>query len=514
MRKSQTTFGIIGLATLAFGLVAWVITQEATAFVILNVLVGVFALVSYLLSAREGFGTFLGERSTKFGANAALYSVLFIGILVMANFLAARHFKRIDVTEAGVYSLSPQSTKLVKDLAQDLELQAFVEAGRDPAIEELLKSYGAASSHVKWQMIDPDKSPDLAQRYNITNYGTIRVAYGDQSTLVSKGDEESVTNAIVKMMHSTKKTLCFVEGHGEPDAANTEEPKGYGAFRTALESENYDAKSVLLATQEKVPDECALLIVPAPEKPYLEPEINLLRSYLGNGGRAVFLLAARRGAELVPLLAEYGIAVGNDIVVDQVLRIFQGPALGVEPMAQNYGQHAITEGFGQGENTIFPFTRSVDAGEKKEGGPQVTSLVKTGASSWAETDLKALFEDGQAALDPKTDRKGPISIAVAANLTTKKDDKDVASRLVAFGSDEFVDNKSIAKLFNRDLALNAVNWAVGEEKQISIRPRAVRASRVQFTPGEVTRIFYLSVLILPELLLLVGIAVWSRRRTL
>jgi len=62
--------------------------------------------------------------------------------------------------------------------------------------------------------------------------------------------------------------------------------------------------------------------------------------------------------------------------------------------------------------------------------------------------------------------------------------------------------------------LNAVNWAVGEDKQISIRARAVRASRIALTPEQVTRIFYLSVLIVPELLLLIGISVWNRRRSL
>src|SRR5882757_10123118 len=111
MRKSQTTFGVIGIATLFFGFAAYFITQELSLFVVLNILVGLFALISYLMSAREGLGTFLGERSTKFGANAALYSVLFIGILVMANFLSARHFKRVDMTEQSVYSLSSQSTK-------------------------------------------------------------------------------------------------------------------------------------------------------------------------------------------------------------------------------------------------------------------------------------------------------------------------------------------------------------------------------------------------------------------
>ncbi len=512
MQGSQTSLGILGLTTLFFGAVAYAITQDLGFFVVANVLFGVFALIAYVASARETLGTFLGERSTKFGANAALYSVLFLGILVMANFLSARHFKRIDTTEAGVYSLSPLSAKYVKDLTQDLELAAFVETGRDPAIEELFKSYAQESAHVKYQVVDPDKSPDLAQKYNITTYGTIRVGYGDQSTLVSKGDEESVTNAIIKVTQTTKKTVCLIEGHGEPEAADADGPKAFGGFRTALESENYITKAVLLASQEKMPDECNLVIVPAPVKPYLEPELKHLKDYLQGGGRAVFLLAARRGPELVPLLADYGIRVGNDVVVDQVLRLFQGPALGVEPIVQSYGRHPITEGFTQ--RTIFPFTRSVDASPEKKPGIEVTSLAKTSPSSWAEADLEALFDKGQATLDPKTDRKGPISVAVAATVTTKQGDKDVASRLVAFGSTEMVDNKFLNNLYNRDLMLNAVNWAVGEDKQISIRARAVRASRIALTSEQVTRIFYLSVLIAPELLLLLGIVVWSQRRSL
>ncbi len=512
MQRSRTHFGIVGLATLSFGLAAYALTQEASAFVVVNVLVGISALIAWVASARKSLGTFLGERSTKFGANAALYSVLFLGILVMANFLAARHFKRIDTTETGVYSLSPLSAKYVKGLDRDLDLMGFFETGTDPATEELFKSYAAESTRVKFQMLDPDKSPDLAQKYNITSYGTIRVAYGDQSTLVSKADEESITNAIVKVTHSTKKTACFIEGHGEPDAGDVEKPKAFGVLRAALESENYNVKSVLLASQEKVPDDCSLLLVAAPEKPYLEPEIKRLKDYLQAGGRAVFLLAAQRGPELLPLLADYGIHVGNDIVVDQVLRLFQGPALGVEPIAQSYGPHPITEGFTQ--RTIFPFTRSVEAAADKKEGVEATAIVKTSPSSWAETDLDALFNKGQATLDPKTDRKGPISIAAAASVTTKQGDKDVSSRLVAFGSDQFVGNKFINNLYNRDLMLNAANWAVGEDKQISIRPRAVRASRVQLTSDQAAKIFYLSVLILPELLLLVGISVWNRRRSL
>ena len=87
-----------------------------------------------------------------------------------------------------------------------------------------------------------------------------------------------------------------------------------------------------------------------------------------------------------------------------------------------------------------------------------------------------------------------------------------AARLVVFGNAGFANNQFIGQYFNRDLVLNTVGWLVGEDELITIRPRTVRASRVQLTPEQGTTVFYLSVLILPEFLLLAGLATWWRRR--
>jgi len=46
---------------------------------------------------------------------------------------------------------------------------------------------------------------------------------------------------------------------------------------------------------------------------------------------------------------------------------------------------------------------------------------------------------------------------------------------------------------------------------VSIGSRAVRASRASLTPEQALSVFYLSVLVLPELILLCGIVVWWRR---
>ena len=56
----------------------------------------------------------LGQRSTRYGAGDLLYTLLFVALVAGVELpRATRHHQRWDVTEAGVYTLSPQSTKVV-----------------------------------------------------------------------------------------------------------------------------------------------------------------------------------------------------------------------------------------------------------------------------------------------------------------------------------------------------------------------------------------------------------------
>ena len=70
-------------------------------------------------------------------------------------------------------------------------------------------------------------------------------------------------------------------------------------------------------------------------------------------------------------------------------------------------------------------------------------MVKTSASSWAETDLDGLFQRSRRRSTP-ADRKGPVPIAVAVDADLKQmgvpDGKD--ARMAVFGSTEFADNRT------------------------------------------------------------------------
>lgn len=516
MRSSNGLLGLIGVVLLAFAFVAFVLTQASTGvdvlYIAVHAIAGILALVAYLSAGLENLRTFLGERSTKYGTSAVLASVFFFGILAFVNYLSTRYHHRFDLTAESVFSLSPQSKSVVEGLEKDLQLQAFVEGGVNPELSDLLVSYQYASPKVSFEMIDPDRRPELAEQYNIAAYNTVRLQYGDSFSSVTQPTEEAITNAIIKVSRASQETICVIEGHGEPDIDDEQGEDGLSLLKAALTSENYEVKKTLLASLEKVPEECAAVIVAGPKRPFLEHEISALQAYMGGGGRALFLLAPQQSPELLDFVEPWGIKVGDDLVVDQVVRLFQGPALGLAPLIETYDPtHEITREI-KGR-TIFPMTRSVTAEATGKPGLKATEIVQTSPSSWAETDLPGLFERQVATLDA-TDMRGPVAIAVAVEADLKEmgvaDGGD--ARLAVFGSVEFADNQHFeGTFFNRDLLLNTVGWLVGQTDLLSIRPRTMRASRVDFSQEEGTIIFYLSVLVLPELLLLAGLTVWWRR---
>jgi len=515
VRRSNSLLGLIGLVLLLFAGVAAIFTRAHTGvdvlYIFINGLFGLFAVIAYLSAGLEHLRGVVSERSTKYGANVFVSSLVFFAILGLLNYISARHSHRFDLTEQKVFSLSPQAINVVKNLQDDLQIQAFVEGGINPELHDLLQSFAYQSPKVKFELIDPDRQPELAEKYHVTAYNTVRFEYGKESTTITQPSEESITNAIIKVTRTTHKTVCSIEGHGEADTDDVQDAHGLASLKQGLINENYEVKKVLLASMEKVPEDCSVVLIAGPQKPYLEGELKAVDAYMDAGGRVLILLPPRVGAEFEPLLTKWGVKLGNDVVVDQVVRLFQGPALGLAPLVNTYTTHEITHDFKQ--RTVFPMTRSVHAEAAGKQGLQAVELAKTSPSSWGETDLDGLFERSEAKLDD-ADAKGPVPIAVVVNADLKQmgGGKEGTTRLAVFGSIEFAENREMeGTYYNRDLLMNTIGWLVGQSDLVSIRPRGVRASRVQFTADQGTIIFYLSVLLIPELLLIAGIAVWWRR---
>ena len=559
---SYRSFGMFGLIFLLFGILAGMASGIWNSmYVLAHLISGTSMLALYLFTHGENLRESVTGRRTQYATNTFVYTGLTLAVIVLLNFMGARNEYRYDASEQSIFSIAPQTALLLEGLANDIHVLAFFRENEGQAAENLLDTYTAGSDRFSYEMVDPDQRPEMAQQYEVTQYGTLVIVYGDNSTRVNDLSEEVLTNALVRITGAETKRIYFVTGHGEPDITARETPDGLGQLAASLENEGAEVVPLLLATVPDVPADASLLIVASPQRPFLENEIESLGRYLDRGGRAWILLEPQRSDELVPLLAERGIIVGDNVVIDVVVQLLAGPSAGVEPVVSDYGFHPITEQFNQ--NTVFRIVRSIEPAGELPDGITASMLASTSSNSWAESNVDLVFETGE--VDPEGDVEGPVSIAVAATLgpsilnwttpaietTPSTNDgpgvaetqdvsegADIASninesesqgitgdgsgatpptdlegRIVVVGDADWLNNSRLTVMYNEDLALNMVGWLTGgNESTITIRPRARRSSRITLTDTQGWGVFYATVLLLPELVLLSGLMIWWRRR--
>src|SRR4029434_1324161 len=100
---------------------------------------------------------------------------------------------------------------------------------------------------------------------------------------------------------------------------------------------------------------------------------------------------------------------------------------------------------------------------------------------------------------------GPATLMVAA-LRREGEDGTPRSRIVVVGDSDFAANSFFHIMVNGTLFLSAVNFLAAQEKLIGIQPRTADLPRVNLTNRQMKATFFLSVLLVPALLGMVGTA--------
>lgn len=449
-------------------------------------------------------------------SSLVVYLIVVLAVLVVVNVLANRHDKSWDWTKNHRYTLSAESVKILSELRQPLHLILFDRSSNFGAARQFFDRYQRQSRQVDVQYIDPDRHPAEARQYKIQSYGSIVVKSGDQQQIVTDMTEQDVTNAIVRVLKGAKKMVYFVEGDGErsPDDNGR---NGYSALKTALEAENFTVKTLVLAQTPAVPKDCAALIVAGPTHPLLAPEVTAIENYINGGGDALFMVNPETSGPLVDYLdTQLDVKLTPDVVVDTsgIGRLFGASEL--MPVVAHYDQHPITANMHQ-VATLFPYARTVAPGNMANSRAVVTPLLETTPDSFAATH----FANNQVRVNPATDRPGPLTLGVAGTLPTVSSGvglqnvgDSTEARFVVYGSPDIVSNAIIDFQGNRDLFLNTMDWLAGQQKFITIRPTPPAGAPVNITAGHMRGLFLMFLIGLPVLIILIGIGVNLKRRTL
>ncbi|MGE0460535.1 MAG: GldG family protein [Vicinamibacterales bacterium] len=531
-----TVFGVIGWigTLLVFASVAirflrpeWAQYQQYAAWA------GLALVLVYLGGQWRDIATFYQGRSARYGTLSVVGVLVFAGILVAVNYLASRQNKRWDLTANQVYSLSEQTIKILRNLDAPVKFTVFDRELALDGYRDRLEAYTYQSSQVSAEYVDPEKNPLRARAAQIQSLGTIVIEYKDRTERATSSDEQALANALIKVVTGAEKKVYFTQGHGEKDTANSDQRSGYSAVASALSADNYGVDKLVLVQAKQVPADATVVIIAGPQTDFLQPEIDALKQYVARGGKVLALLdpvddPARPGTPLLnAFLREWGFDIGSNIVVDAS---GIGQLLGTDasvPVATSYPAHPITTNFQL--MTAYPLARSVAPVEGGVEGRFPQSLVQTSAQSWAEADIAALAKgDGRVELNAdKGDKPGPISLAAAVSAPAPEapaqpepkpetpegqEAPKPESRLAVIGDSDFISNGVLGVQGNRDFFMNTVNWLAQQENLIAIRPREPEDRRLTLTADQQSRIFWLSVILIPGLVFAAGIYSWYGRR--
>ncbi len=459
-------------------------------------------------------------------SNTALGFIAFLGILVFVALIGERHPLRLDLTESKRYSISDQSQKIVESLKDDINIKGFYQEA-DPNREQtrdLLETYRYYSKKINYQFTDPDREPSLAKHYQIRTYGTLVLEGFGKTQTIPTADEETITNAILKLTQEQQRTVYFLAGHGERDISNVEKD-GYSTAKAAIEKENFQVKTLNLLVDPKIPDDAALVVVADPQKPLLATELDALRQYSIRNGSVMFLLEPFSDGGVAGFLKSYGIIISPDIIVDTMSRVFGASYL--IPVITEYGFHKITDGFNVA--CFFPTTRSIGSAVGIPDSIELLELAFTSSYSWADTSFR-LGQTEPPKFDETKDKKGPISVVVIAAISAANPGNDPKSQeqptgksaeatdaggqahLLVFGDSDFASNSYFNLQGNADFFLNAINFLGQQENLISIQRPKTAGAPLTLTKSQNRLLFWVGLLLMPAVVVVSGLAVFQLRR--
>jgi ABC-type uncharacterized transport system involved in gliding motility auxiliary subunit len=518
----------VGLISAEWGLIPLI-------FLISGILISGFWVV--LQSQRSKWWK---QRSTQAGTNAILATLAVLTILGLINFLGTRYHLRTDLTETQLFTLAPQSKELLRNLPQPMKVWLFTR-DQNYQDQELLENYSRQSPNFKYEYVDPQARPGLAEKFGVKDFGEVYLEFENKHQLVQTVNDNErlseirLTNRLQQIISNNTAKVYFLQGHGELRITNnqTNTQNSITQVVQGLTDKNFTALPLNLTDNPQVPDDATVVIVAGPKQELLSGEVQALEGYLNRGGNLLLMIDPNTNPKIDNLLKDWGVKLDNRLAID-----ISGEGLGLGPAAPlvtEYGQHPITKEFGNGIS-LYPLARPLEI--TSVSGVESTPLLRTKPypSTWAESDQqseKLEFNEGK-------DLKGPLTLGVAltrklstqvtpiptssptstsspirtpSRTNANSQPRTKESRLVVLGNSDFAKNGLFEQQLNGDVFLNSVTWLSQQDQQpLSIRPKEPTNRRITMSTAKANLLSISSLLLLPFLSFGAGAMIWWRRR--
>lgn len=486
-------------------------------------------------------------RKWSLSLNVLLSVLAVLALVLMVNYMAARHFTRLPVSAATTVELSSLTKRVLASVTNEVKVIVYFDkdAPLYDSVQALLKEYKFANANIMVKTVDYARDPAAAQlvkeTYKLRQLrekdmvifdcnGQPKIVYqGDLSDLdiqpLVSGESREVrrthfkgelmfTSAILNVTSLRQLKAYFLQGHEEHSPLDDDPEMGYSKFAGVLSENNIDWTRLSLLGTNDVPANCNLLIIAGARTSLPAIELEKISLYLKSGGRLLALFnyaGVNRNTGLEKILAGWGVEVGNNRVKD--LKSTTPVSEGQDIVARDFGSHAIVRPLLESAlHLLLP--RSVDKiskGSSDSDAPTVSELVYTSSAGMILSDIRK----GVAYPGPGSEVRTNVCLAVAVE---KGKIKDVAAdrgttRMVVVGESLFLNNKMIESLGNRDFAGFAVNWLLDRSQLLGgLGPKPIKEYKLTMTKSELSAVRWILLAGMPGSVLLVGLLVSVRRR--
>ncbi|MCP4873385.1 MAG: GldG family protein [Proteobacteria bacterium] len=505
--------------------------------------------------------------------NSGLSVLLLAALAVTANYLATDSFVRVDLSEDGQFSLTPEARQIVRTLDAPVTVEVFLStnlpskfAQHTQRIKDKLAEFEAVAT-VPFEVTytDPGVDPDeraRARRLGIEPRETsarsagkveAQITYLGMTFLHRDGTEVlpfidrtgtlefEIAQALRKLQAGeTRKTVGFAFGFGQADLAGllaqgaTDHPLAPVA---SVLAESYDLTTVDLTTVQEVPANVNVLIdlgARAPLSPQAQYAID--QHVMRGGAYGVFPYSALpdvKTREIAPgpvdynpVLTPWGLSIGPDLIVDRKLNgVIRLPVKirtrnGVRESSQQISSPLVP--LLRNLNREHPISRRLDTLVAPFAKPIDPSAAV--AHELIQVDVLALTSPeatvGARAnnLDPRalaqvqeSERAGawPVLVALQGSFDSRFGES-AGIPISPEGTRLLVGTSFELPFANPGLLLSGIDWMAADEILLGIRPRVSAPSMLE-VPDNVAWLRLANTAGLPLLVGLVGAVRLTRR---
>jgi gliding motility-associatede transport system auxiliary component len=478
------------------------------------------------------FGNILeifNSKQVRYGGYAAVIIVVVLAALVVLNVLVGQIPASFDMTQNKLYSLSPETKKLVQGLKDDVTIYALYRTGQEnQGVVEVLKKYQRLSDKLQVKYVDPDQNPGLISKYSTNGQtiaaGSLIVASGNYDKVLGPYDlydisytqqgqpqilgftmEQKVTAAIQYVSSGYTPKIYEITNHGEDTLASI-------GLDDTLSKGNYDTADINLLQDPAVPKDASVLIDISPKYDLNKVEEQKILDYINNGGRAMlfFDYSNKELTNYQDLLSSYGVGLDDGVVMegDQNHFAMNNPLLLVPNNADTKILNTVSD------NKLSMFLVNA-IGIKQlpvvKRDLKISPLLTTSDNSWVRTDLTNGSRNRIA-----SDLKGPINLAVTIEQQTDNPDTNPGYRVVVVGDAQFLGGIPLIGQIkgNVEFFLDALQWAANRPNTVNVSSKSLFKLPLQMS--NVITFLYMGIVIIliPLVILAIGLTIWLRRRHL